>query len=142
MTHQYNIKQVSWASHEAELRIIREQVFIIEQHVPSDIEWDEHDKNAMHLLVEDKQQNPIGCARILSNGYIGRMALLQEWRGLGIGQALLEQAIGICWGNKVKQILLSAQTQVVKFYQKKGFEVISKPYMDANIWHVDMQLTK
>jgi predicted GNAT family N-acyltransferase len=142
MTLQYNIKQVSWATHEAALRIIREQVFIIEQHVPPNIEWDEHDESALHLLVEDMQQNTIGCARILTNGHIGRMAVLKEFRGAGIGNALLLEAIDICSKNKVKKISLSAQTYAIKFYQKEGFEVISEPYIDANIWHVDMQLTK
>ncbi len=141
MIPQYHIKPVSWATHEMQLRQIREQVFIVEQCVPADIEWDTYDADAMHLLVENNQQQVIGCARILKTGYIGRMGLLKEWRGVGIGLALLTQAIEICKQNKTNKVSLSAQTHVIKFYEKAGFVVVSEPYIDANIWHVDMQLT-
>ena len=137
---EFYIKQVTWASHEAELRLVREQVFIVEQNVPIWVEWDAHDASAIHLLAYDKNQQPIGCARILDIGRIGRMGVFKAWRGHGVGQALLDKAIAICKQKAFKQISLSSQTHAIKFYEKAGFTIASEAYIDVNIWHVDMQL--
>lgn len=121
------------------LRQIREQVFMIEQSVPIELEWDTYDIDAIHLLALDKLAQPIACARIFNNS-IGRMAVVKSWRGVGVGMALLHQAIQICKAREVNKITLSAQSHAIEFYQKAGFVVISEPYLDASIWHVDMQL--
>ena len=139
MTDRFYIKEVSWSTDEVALRQIREQVFLIEQSVPVELEWDAYDMDATHLLALDNQAQPIACARIFNNS-IGRMAVVKGWRGIGIGKALLHQAIQICKARKVNKITLSAQSHAIEFYQNAGFVVISEPYLDANIWHVDMQL--
>jgi len=136
----FYIKQVTWASHEAELRLIREQVFIVEQHVPVWVEWDSYDATAIHLLAFDEKHQPIACTRILQTGRVGRMAVFKAWRGVGVGKALLLKAVEICKKSNFKQVILSSQTHAVAFYEKAGFEVISEAYIDVNIWHVDMQL--
>ena len=69
---------------------------MLEQQVPPELEWDGLDATAMHLLAQDSEMNPIGCARVLSGGAIGRMAVLKDWRGQGVGQALLKAAISSC----------------------------------------------
>jgi predicted GNAT family N-acyltransferase len=135
----FYIKEVSWSTHETMLRQIREQVFVIEQCVPINLEWDEHDEHAIHLLILDNLALPVACARIVDNS-IGRMAVIKEKRARGLGKALLDKAIHICQLRRIKQIKLSAQTHAIHFYEKAGFHVCSKPYLDANIWHVDMQL--
>lgn len=118
---------------------IRQRVFIEEQQVPVDLEWDESDETATHLLASLNGQ-AVACARVVPEGYIGRMAVLPEWRGQGIGEALLLQAINLCRQLEVTHARLSAQTHAIGFYQQAGFEVCSEPYLDANILHVDMQL--
>ncbi len=115
-------------------------MFIFEQQVPVELEWDDWDGVATHCLAIDQQSQVIGCTRILPNGSIGRMAVLQEMRGLGVGKALLNAAIHICKRQHLEQAILSAQTHAIKFYQKAGFVVVSDVYLDANIPHVDMQL--
>jgi predicted GNAT family N-acyltransferase len=137
---EFYIKQVTWASNEPELRQVREQVFIVEQRVPAWEEWDEHDQSATHLLAYDATHQAIGCARLLDTGRIGRMGVLKAWRGKGVGQALLEKAITIFKEKGFTEITLSSQTHAVGFYEQAGFKVISEAYIDANIWHVDMQL--
>ena len=139
MTDRFYIKEVSWSTDEVALRQIREQVFVVEQAVPASLEWDEHDANAIHLLALDNRGQPVGCARILDNR-IGRMAVTKENRGYGLGKALLKKAIGLCQEKKMNKIQLSAQAYAITFYEKSGFVVMSEPYLDANIWHVDMQL--
>jgi predicted GNAT family N-acyltransferase len=142
MNQSFTIEQVTWDSpKQALLKAVREEVFIIEQHVPLYIEWDEYDQEAIHLLALDKTGQAIGCARILKKGRVGRMAVRRDWRGKGLGQALLDEAIKICQSLGMQTIAISSQTHAIKFYEKAGFTVTSEAYIDANIWHVDMQRT-
>lgn len=132
--------QVSWATHAAKLIAVREPVFVIEQEVEPDFEWDDIDAVAIHLLAYVDNQ-PVGCARIIKHQKIGRMAVLKAWRGLGVGKALLREAITICKIHGSKTINLTAQTHAISFYKQAGFIEVSGVYQDANIPHVDMQYT-
>lgn len=134
------INHVQWFEYEKLLRTIRTKVFVEEQQVPIDLEWDSQDTSAQHLLVLTSTNEPIACARLLNNGSIGRMAVLKEWRGLGVGAKLLNKAIALHRKQGISIITLSAQVHAIPFYQKAGFEVISTTYLDAGILHVDMQL--
>jgi len=136
----FYIKQVAWSTDEAELRFIRESVFIKEQSVSESLEWDGLDADATHLIAIDNQNHVLGCARIVNENSIGRMAVLKEKRGLGIGLSLLNAAVEHCRAQGQILAKLSAQMHAVPFYEKSGFTVNSAPYLDANIWHVDMQL--
>lgn len=118
---------------------MRELVFVCGQNVPAILEWDGLDEGACHLLAMFENK-PIACARIVDYKIIGRMAVLKHWRGMGLGMALLLEAIKICKSQGSKTILLSAQTHAIGFYSHAGFKVVSDEYLDANIPHVDMQL--
>lgn len=133
------ITQVSWREAENYLREVRQVVFVEEQAVAPDFEWDELDASAIHLLALFDNQ-PVACLRIIDYHKIGRMAVLKEWRGLGLGNALLLEAIKICKAHGSKSMHLSAQTHAIKFYRKAGFKVTSVEYCDVHIPHVDMQL--
>lgn len=122
-----------------ECRAIRQRVFIDEQQVPVALEWDAADATAVHLLASVDAQ-PVACARVLPQGYIGRMAVLPAWRRQGIGHVLLQEALAVCREWRVQQVQLSAQTHAVDFYAQAGFVVQGAPYEDANILHVDMVL--
>src|SRR6476469_1182913 len=91
----FKVIQVSWSSHSPQLIAVREPVFVMEQEVAPDFEWDEIDHTAIHLLAM-AGNDPVGCARVINHKKIGRMAVLKEWRGRGVGQALLHEAINIC----------------------------------------------
>ena len=142
MKDNFTIQQVSWQAHGSQLRAVRELVFIYEQHVPLALEWDGLDETAQHVLALNSAGEAIGCARLPGDGSIGRMAVLKPWRGKGVGSALLKKAVSIYRQQGVKNITLSAQMHAVSFYEKLGFEVCSKPYLDANIKHVDMLITR
>ena len=135
IVHRLDTQHALWP----ECRMIRKRVFIEEQQVPVALEWDASDAVATHLLAAVDGQS-IACARVLRDGHIGRMAVLPEWRGQGIGEALLLQAIQECQQLEVTHARLSAQTHAIDFYTRAGFVVSSEPYLDANIMHVDMQL--
>ncbi|WP_047540279.1 GNAT family N-acetyltransferase [Methylotenera versatilis] len=140
MLKQVIIQQVTWQQAEAYLREVRTSVFIEEQFVVPEFEWDEIDSSAVHLLAMHENQ-AIGCLRIIHYAKIGRMAVLKPWRGLGVGKMLLSEAIIICALYGSKQIDLSAQTHAIHFYQQAGFQVISDEYTDVQIPHVDMRLS-
>lgn len=134
-----HIKITTWAADEALLRAVREPVFIVEQLVTPEFEWDELDATAAHILALNAQNEPIGCARIIGNK-VGRMAVLKAWRGIGVGRAILEETVVFCKQRGEKSIKLSAQTHAIGFYAQAGFEITSAQYQDLHIPHVDMQL--
>lgn len=139
MAGDIHIIEASWAEHKAQLVQIRSLVFMDEQQVPADLEWDGLDDTAQHLLAMSGGK-AVGCARLLADGSIGRMAVLRNWRGKGVGSQLLSAAIKLQQQRAMPVIQLSAQVHAISFYEKAGFEVCSQPYMDANILHVDMRL--
>ena len=134
------IKLVDWYYSEKELSEIRTAVFIQEQHVPPELEWDGLDHAALHLLACNADGEALGCARILSGGVIGRMAVLAPWRGSGVGMALLCKALQVCRERGWRDIRLSAQIHAIPFYEKAGFVVCSEAYLDAGIPHRDMRM--
>ncbi len=133
------IQYVSWQTAENRLRVVRTLVFIEEQLVKPEFEWDDVDANAVHLLATYDNQ-PIACLRIIHYQKIGRMAVIKHWRGVGLGASLLLEAISICQKHGSQHIDLSAQTHAINFYLKAGFKQISDEYCDVDIPHVDMRL--
>lgn len=142
MENNLKIEIVKWIDGLSQLKNIREKVFIQEQKVTPQLEWDGMDEKAIHFLVfNDKAA--IGCARaivIKDHMQLGRMAILKEYRGQGIGSALLEKAMTIAKLNQLSAIYISAQCHAIDFYKKFGFEVKSDIYLDAEIPHRDMTL--
>ncbi len=127
----------SLREHAQELRI---EVFVVEQGVPLELEWDEGDEVSIHAVAYDAQGQPIATGRLLPDGHIGRMAVRKSARGQGIGaqvlQALLEEARRQGYG----QLVLHAQTHAIDFYRKQGFAVEGEEFMEAGIPHRRMTL--
>jgi predicted GNAT family N-acyltransferase len=136
----FSVNAVDWQAANAALEEIRRCVFIDEQAVPESLEWDGLDEDAIHVLACDSKGYPIGCGRLLPEGRIGRMAVLSGWRGKGVGSALLQALLEIARGCGMAEVRLSAQITAVPFYEKAGFTVRGKIYMDAGISHQDMVL--
>lgn len=136
------IYKYSWQLAPDALRRIRRQVFVQEQQVPADLEWDDTDDIADHYLAVLADDTPAGVARMFSTlgetGHIGRMAILPEFRGQGIGHALLRHLIRES-ADQYPELKLSAQQHALAFYQQAGFHVCSDPYMEAGIPHRDMR---
>ncbi|MFA5678202.1 MAG: GNAT family N-acetyltransferase [Pseudomonas sp.] len=120
------------------LRSIRQQVFIEEQAVPAELEWDDNDDVATHFLLT-LQDRAVGTARLLSNGHIGRVALLPEARSKGLGKVLMKEVMQHAWQSGFQTLELSAQTHALGFYQRLGFTVCSDIYLDAGIPHQTMR---
>jgi predicted GNAT family N-acyltransferase len=136
---QFNIQKVTWQAHAQQLMNVREAVFIAEQKVPIALEWDGLDETAQHLLALSAAGEAIGCARLLEDGSVGRIAVMQPWRGLGVGTALLSTAIAHYQQLGMHVVTLSSQVHAIAFYEKFEFKVCSEAYVDAGILHRDMQ---
>lgn len=138
---EFQIEQTRWQDNEAALRMIRETVFMREQQVPEELEWDGLDGNALHLLARDRRGNPIATARMLEDGHIGRVAVLSLWRGHGIGRAMMQCLLQIATERSLHTVHLDAQAEAVPFYQRLGFTVYGELFMDAGIPHRHMHIT-
>jgi ElaA protein len=120
---------------------LRRRVFIEEQGVPEADEVDGLDAGAVHLLATDAGR-PVGCARLLlrgSTGKIGRVCVLPEMRGRGVGAALVRAAVArLAATPGITEARLGAQTHALGFYQRLGFVATGPEYADAGIPHRDM----
>lgn len=134
----FTVKPVYWQASQGVLRDIRNRVFVEEQGVPPDLEWDGLDEHAYHVLACAADGTPIGTGRLLQDGHIGRLAVLREWRGKGVGGALLEILLVIANKMGYEQVLLHAQVAVKAFYQRRGFVPQGNVFMEAGIPHLLM----
>ena len=119
------------------IRLVREQVFIQEQHIDPEIEFDGLDTQAGHVLVVDGEQ-PLGTGRILANGHIGRIAIMQAARGQGLGVKVVRALVEYAKQQGYPTVDLGAQTHAVDFYRKLGFTPYGDEFMEANIPHQAM----
>jgi predicted GNAT family N-acyltransferase len=136
----FHIRRADWAADGASLAAIRRQVFVREQSVPEDLEWDGLDTDAVHLLASDAQGNPIGTARLLPSGQIGRMAVLAAHRRHGVGRALLLQLLDIARAGNYPPVFLNAQASALPFYASLGFAPEGAVFDEAGIPHRRMHL--
>lgn len=137
---QFDIAEANWKFQQKELSELRRLVFIIEQEVPVEEEWDGLDEEAWHWLVTSPAGQPIGTARLLADGQVGRMAVLADFRGQGIGAALLEQILQKATRLGMNCLFLHAQRHAEEFYRKAGFTPIGEQFMEAAIPHIKMTL--
>ena len=135
----FAVRVAQWARDRDALRQIRKQVFVREQHVPEKLEWDGLDDQCTHLLAETAEGIPVGTARMLPNGHIGRMAVLQPWRNRGIGRAMLDALIQQALSNGLDRVYLNAQATAIEFYEKAGFTSHGDEFLDAGIPHRHMR---
>jgi predicted GNAT family N-acyltransferase len=129
-----SIRRADWQIDRDTLGAIREEVFIREQSVPADMEWDEFDAQSRHVIAM-AQGIPIGTGRLLPDGHIGRMAVLRAWRGRGAGSAILAGLMQIARELGMRRVLLNAQVQAMPFYLSHGFQAEGGEYLDAGILH-------
>ena len=132
------IELMPWEEARAHASPIRFTVFVEEQGVPREIELDEHDSQSVHVLAFDGAQ-AVGTARLLPDGHIGRMAVLKDWRGRGIGALLLKSLVERAKARGDAEVALSAQVHAVPFYRAHGFVPQGDEYLEAGIRHQAMK---
>lgn len=133
-----SVRLADWHKDNPDIHRIRSAVFVAEQHVPPELEFDAEDPTAVHFLALEGDY-PIGTARLLADGTIGRVSVLKDWRGLNVGDALMRAVILEAQNRDLRQQRLSAQVHATPFYERLGFRVVSEEFLEAGIPHVDME---
>ena len=131
----FGVRQARWGQDREALALVRVRVFVEEQGIPQELEWDGADPQAGHLLACDGNERPIGTARILPSGQIGRMAVLPAWRGRGVGTALLQEALRLADAPGLPMPFVHAQTSAVRFYHRQGFRAEGPEFWEGGILH-------
>lgn len=127
----------NWQQHNQEIKQIRTTVFIEEQHVPADLEWDEFDTQSIHFLAFHNNK-AIATARLKPDGQIGRMAVVKDYRYKGIGKKLLTTVIARAENTGFSMIYLHAQKKAINFYKQFNFINNGEEFTDAGIKHQAM----
>ena len=137
MSDKLEIFTANWKTYQSDLRKIREAVFINEQSVPEELEWDEDDSSAIHFLVRSDNVY-IATGRLKPDGQIGRMAVIKPFRRRGIGSELLDYILLKSKECGFKKVFLHAQVNVADFYRNKNFVASGDIFEEANIPHQTM----
>ncbi len=114
---------------------MRRQVFIFEQKFPESEEWDDADENSSHVLVFSEKRDVVGTGRIEPTGKITRLAVLEEYRGQGVGSAMLTRLVEEARQRGFSQVHLHAQTHALNFYKKFGFVSNEEIFSEGGIPH-------
>lgn len=129
-----------WDSVRDHAQALRIEVFVVEQGVPVELEWDEADEVSTHAVAYDEEGQPVATGRLLPDGHIGRMAVRKSARGQGIGAQVLEALLDEAKRLGYRELVLHAQTHAQGFYARHGFEARGEEFMEAGIPHRMMTL--
>ena len=135
-----------WDALGIDARAIRTEVFIAEQQIPVEMEWDDADAGCIHAVALNRFGLPLATGRLLQEapgaahaaGRIGRMAVIQSLRGSGVGRAVLDALMQAAQARGDQEVRLHAQTSAQGFYARAGFVPIGAVFDEAGIEHVEM----
>lgn len=140
MSNPFTVSLVSWHDGEPLLKSVREAVFICEQSISEELEWDGLDEGCRHALALSHQGGAIGCGRMMVDGHIGRIAVLAPWRKKKVGTAVMEALLDFARAHDYPQVDVDAQTHAVPFYRGLGFVEQGDVFLDAGLPHIKMRL--
>ena len=136
----YTVRLGVWPADEAAIRQVRQEVFIEEQHVTQEEEWDGLDPDCVHAIAFSARNIPVGTGRLKPDGQIGRMAVVKSFRGKNIGAKILQLLITESRKLGLESCYLHSQVHALAFYTRFGFEAFGEEFMDADIPHRAMKL--
>jgi predicted GNAT family N-acyltransferase len=139
---EFTVAAANWDDEEERVAccMVREQVFTLEQHVAREDELDSLDATARHVLARDLANNPIGTGRLSTDRKIGRMAVLKDWRGKHVGEAMLNYLVEQARALNYADVEMHAQTHAVPFYEKFGFAKYGDEFIECGIAHFNMRM--
>lgn len=136
----FQLRIAEWPTDTAAIRRVRQIVFVVEQQVPPDLEWDGLDQASVHVLAESANRDAVGTGRLEPTGKIGRIAVLKAARRHGIGTAIVERLVAEARRVSCAKIYLHAQVNALNFYTRLGFRPEGKQFLEAGILHQTMRL--
>ena len=139
-----DLKTGTWDELKDGAAALRTEVFVEEQEIPQELEWDEHDAKAMHALVLNKLGQPVATGRLLQPqpklAQIGRMAVSKALRGGNLGRMVIEALVDAARQRGDHQVILHAQCSAEGFYRRLGFKAHGEVFQDAGIDHIEMTM--
>ncbi len=136
------VRTGSWDELGDAAREIRERVFVREQGIPVEDEWDEADAGCVHAVAFNRLGMAVGTGRLLpaegGSAKVGRMAVHEVLRGTGVGQSLLEALVAVARGRGDQEAVLQAQRSAEGFYARQGFVAAGEPFDEVGIPHIAM----
>ncbi|MEU9863156.1 GNAT family N-acetyltransferase [Streptomyces sp. NPDC047971] len=152
MTAGFSVREVRGPEDREACFVVRREVFVVEQRVPQEIEYDRYDETAVHVLAVREDGLPLGTGRLIhgedavgktgadtSVGSLGRLAVTKAARGLGVGVALVHAIEDAARARGLSAVDLHAQTQALGFYERLGYEAYGPEFQDAGIPHRSMR---
>jgi YbgC/YbaW family acyl-CoA thioester hydrolase len=138
----FNIRLGSWHELQTAAQALRTEVFVQEQRVPVEMEWDEADATALHAVAFNRLGMPLATGRLLQHApgvaRIGRMAVTRVLRGAKLGRAILQALMHAATERGDHEVVLHAQRSAQGFYQRQGFTPRGVPFDEAGIAHIEM----
>lgn len=131
------ITSAAWDKDAEAIRSVRESVFVREQGIPLDIDFDGTDSVCMHVLAF-AGEHPVGTGRITATGHIGRVAVLKEYRGSGVGSAIIAALTEHAARRGLQCVYLNSQKSSAGFYEALGFVPTGDIFIEADIEHIRM----
>lgn len=135
------VKRVETAEELSRCLALREEVFVVEQHVPVELELDEHDAICVHFLASEGGA-VVGTARLKPTGTKAkaqRVAVKRSHRSRGVGRLLMAALEDCARERGLSSVLLSSQVSAIPFYERLGYRAEGPVYEDAGIPHRDME---
>jgi predicted GNAT family N-acyltransferase len=134
------IRPASWAADREQIEGLRRRVFILEQGVPEREEWDDADPASWYVLAVTPKRDAVGTARLEPTGKIARVAVLPQYRGAGIGGAMVGHLVALARTLGLTQVHLNSQASATGFYERLGFLAEGPEFMEVGIPHQRMNL--
>jgi predicted GNAT family N-acyltransferase len=133
-----SVRVGAWAQLGEAAQAVRMAVFVEEQGISPELELDARDAGAVHAVAYDAQGIPVATGRLLPDAHIGRMAVLKDLRGRGVGATILRALMAMAAHRGDRELRLHAQHTAVDFYAREGFEAVGEEYLEAGIPHRTM----
>ena len=134
------LRPATWAEDRAALQAVRRSVFIEEQGIPESDEWDDIDPVARHVLAVAENRDAIGTGRLEPTGKIGRVAVLPQYRGTGVGSLIMRHLVNHATELGFARVYLHAQAAAEGFYARLGFRAEGPVFDECGIPHLRMTL--
>ena len=136
----FELRAATWRADRAALQSVRRSVFIVEQGIPEAEEWDDIDPVAVHVLVLGQNRDAVGTGRLEPTGKIGRIAVLPQCRGAGVGSLIMRHLVNQATESGFTRVYLHAQVAAEGFYTRLGFRAEGPVFDECGIPHVRMTL--
>ena len=130
----------TWADDRDALQAVRRSVFIEEQAIPESEEWDDVDPVARHVLALTANRDAVGTGRLEPTGKIGRVAVLLQYRGSGVGSLIMGHLVNQATESGFTSVYLHAQAAAAGFYERLGFRAVGPVFDEVGIPHLRMNL--